>query len=301
MSKKPKESLQHQVLSFIENAYCPNVSKHDIKGTDAQKTVIFSNEYRKGIVSTAFDFVRFAKSELGCKTIQDLSRAVQPFLESKADSCTYATLAKYSSELKKISYILGQDFNCKIGNMKLDDSVKRAIPMTRSDYDKLMEAPKQKNAASYKGLKIAGLTGLRVDSIPWLKVEDLRDNGTKLFISHAKGGRQWIIPLNQEAQSYFKEITKGLKRGQYIITGTEKRLSTDSLAKAFDRARDKAGLTRYKDHNTAFHSIRKMWATETYLERKSLIGEQRAKETVLRDLGHSETRKELIKIYIHAR
>ena len=300
MSKKQKESLQHKVLSMIENAYCPNISKHEVKGTDAQKSIIFSNEYRRGITNTAFDFVRFAKQECGAKRLEDLPRAVQPYLESKADSCENTTLAKYASELKKLSHIIGQEFNCKIGNLKPDSTIKRAIPMTREDYNKLMAAPKQQGAASYKGLKIAGLTGLRVDTIPWLKYEDLRANGTKLFIAHAKGGRQWTIHLSPQAQAYFKEITQGLKRGDYIITGTDKRISTDTLAKAFDRARDKAGLTRYKDHNTAFHSIRKMWATETYLEKKELIGEKAAKEFVLRELGHSETRNELAKIYIFA-
>lgn len=300
MSKKPKESLQHKVLTLIEDSYCPGISKHEIKGTDAQQTVIFSNEYRKSITTTAFDFVRFAKQEYGAKSLEDLPRAVQPFLESKADSCTYSTLAKYASELKKISHIIGQDFNCSIGNMKPDRELKRVIPMDRADFEKILSAPKQKDSASYKAIKIAGLTGLRVDSIPWLKYEDLRADGSKLFIAHAKGGRQWTVPLSREAQLYFKEITKDLKRGDYIITGTEKRLSTDALSKAFDRACEKAGLTKYKEHNTAFHAIRKMWATETYIERKALIGEDKARETVLRDLGHSETRKELAKIYIHA-
>lgn len=300
MSKKPKESLQHKVLSMIESAYCPNISKHEIKGTEAQKTVICSNEYRKGITATAFDFVRYAKQEHGAKTLADLPRAVQPFLESKADSCTHATLARYASELKKLSHIIGQEFNCHIGTLKPDNNIKRAIPMTKEDYTKLMAAPKQQGAASYKALKIAGLTGLRVDTIPWLKVQDLRANGSKLFIAHSKGGRQWTIHLSPEAQKYFAEITKGLPRNAYIITGTDKRASTDSLAKAFDRARDKAGLTRYKEHNTAFHSIRKMWATETYKEKRELIGDKAAREYVLRELGHSETRDELAKIYIFA-
>ena len=43
-----------------------------------------------------------------------------------------------------------------------------------------------------------------------------------------------------------------------------------------------------------------MWATETYKEKRELIGDKAAREYVLRELGHSETRDELAKIYIFA-
>jgi integrase len=297
MSKKPKESLQHKVLSLIESAYCPGVSKYEHKGTEAAEGIIFSSQYKKSITTTAFDFVRFAKKECGCKTLADLPRAVPLFLESKADGCTAATLNKYSSELKKIGKIIGQDMSCSTAGLKPSAEVKRSIAMTPEDCKRILEAVPRTTSAGYKGLKLATLTGLRVDSIPWIKYEDVRANGTKLFIAHAKGGRQWIINLSPAAQEYIKELCADRKRGEYLISG-EKRATTEALHKTFDRAAERAGITRYKDHNTAFHSIRKMWATETYLEKKSLLGERGAREYVLQELGHSKNRSELAAVYI---
>lgn len=299
-------NLKYQMFSSIDNSFTPNVSKHALKhDLNYEGSRIFSFRTRENLRDTASDFSKFIKQNFPeVKYIRDVKEEhVNAFLESKKDTCSEKTLQQYQTRLEKIGKCCADNFGVKTnfhGKVPVktgqNDKV-RTIAMERGDFEKVLATGKK--CESLTAIKVCGAFGLRVSEVLHIKPKDIKRD--TLFIERSKGGRDRTLEIRtQEQRDSLKELKQFAKENDVARNENILNVKSNSVNKFLGTILKKLDITKYNDHKTGVHSIRKMYATERYfdLRTKENLNHKTAWNIVSSELGHGKNREDLFKIYV---
>lgn len=298
-------SLKHQLINAIDSSFSEGGhDKHSAKSSEGTGGTIYSYKERENLKDVGTQLINYAKEEFGVRQIKNISNAmVKGFLENKTSTCRQSTLDNYCSRLDKLGHVINScyktaDVNWKIktpeslvGKEKLRD-----VKMDREDFKKVIDYAKLADSKSKApiALELSRKHGLRVAELSKMEARDVEITKLKLHIHESKGGKSRDLIIMEDDRELFKKITTGKSGKDKLIE-----IKEDSINKWLSRTLDKLGIDKYKDCKTGVHSVRKMAATQRYLNNiKSGMSKKEAEKDVSVWLGHGEDRKDVIKNYI---
>lgn len=300
-------NLKYQFFYAIEREFEPGRDKHsDFASGGRGRGHIYSEQERDDLVNTASDFANYVRSHFDVRQVKDISPAMaQSFLNDKADSCTRGTVGQYLYRLNKIELICKNSYKSfttggwagNLVNSGTNEQL-RDIAFSREDYNRILSYAESINSKSVApvALGIAGRVGLRVESVVQLKAQDIDLENMKMQIRGGKGGRNWTIEIEPKDVSFLKQLTQGKAPDERLVPIRE-----GSVNKWLSRTEEKLNITRYKEHKTQLHAIRKMVATETYDRlRTEGLSHKDAWDKVSTHLGHGQGRYDLFVVYVSA-
>lgn len=299
------KNLKNQLFNAIESSFKEGMSKHSYKkeyGDYGGK--VFSYRTRENLKDVAKDFSKFMKEHhKEVKLAKDVKKEhIKEFLETKVSSCSSSTIKNYQSRLDKIGRCCSEVYRCNI-NYKVavpqnipKNELTRTISMDKKDYETVIK--NGSNCDSKIALKLSKAFGLRVSETIKIKPKDIDFKKGTLFIEKSKGGRDRTLEIRTQEQ---KEVLKELKNWRHV-SPDEKilKVQADSVNNYLRSNLEKNGITKYSEHKTGVHSIRKMYATERYNELKSKgMNHKKAWGQVSHELGHSRDRDDkLFYVYV---
>lgn len=293
-----KQSLQFQFQSAINKSFSPGHSKRADRSNPLadSSAKVYSFMTRKELMTTAYDFARFLKTEYGIKDLKSIRpEMTQAFLNGKAGSgdCKHITIKQYQSRINKLEKVCSNlvrgplDFTTGVHIEKTaDNSKSRNIALHRDEYKALCNIKTSSNAQI--GVKLAYQFGLRESELVKLRPSDWKSDG--LHIVDSKGGKSRVVPIvTKEQISVLREFKTKCPHGLELRTG--------SINKWMNRTCKVLGLDRITESKSKIHACRKAYAQRCYLEnRKSGLTHKEAWKPVSKALGHGN-RPELFKVY----
>lgn len=294
MSKN--RNLKYQFLNTIEKNFKEGINKHSLKQTGKNGNEVFSYAQRKNLIDLSSNFSNWMKenhSEI--KFVKDITQDhVQEFLNSKKDVVSQQTLEQYQSQFNKLQNLVNSTYNTnvnyhttKIFSTKNGGGKLRTDMCTQEQYNKLMQTTNNnlKNA-----LQMSKNFGCRASEIAKFDcTKDVKADGIQIVDS--KGKRSRFIKAETQEQKQFLEELK-TKQGRLCP------VQTSSLQQAFNRECKKNNI-KINNGNGAFHSLRKLFATQEYeRNRQEGLDIQESLDKVSNRLGHGENRNKLMQAYI---
>lgn len=295
-------NLKYQFLNAINSNFKEGMDKHSIKANgEMNNTRIFSYADRKNLIDVASNFSNFMKTNYSeVKQVKDVKADhIQSFLNSKANSCSNATLKQYESKFNKLENVVNNTYNINANykgfvvpantkNTKIRNS-----SMSREDFNKLQQSFSNSNSSAKIAIELTSRAGLRVSECTKLQGRDIDLNKGTIHVVDGKGGRDRDVTIREEDKQYFANL-----KAQY---GDYERIcpvQSDSINKAIRRQMERLEMQdKYTD--TSIHCVRKMYAQDEYdrlREKGNSISDSLKEVSVL--LGHGEDRMELMKQYI---
>lgn len=304
MARKKSRSIKQQLYYTVNQNFKEGMDKYSLKKDGKMNgTRIFSYADRKNLVDFTANFANWiSENHREVRLAVEInSEHVQEFLNYKAKTCSKATVEQYMSKANKMQNLINSTYrtNNKL-DIKLPDVIKekyilRDKQMTFEHYE-LLE--KNINENGLKAIECARNFGLRVSEIAKLEKRDIKLEEGVIRVVDSKGKKTREVDIVTEeqmkiARNLFNSVTSQRDR---IVTIRE-----NSINQALKRGLDKIGLKEeYKV--TGIHSIRKLYAQETYDRLRSEgLSIKEAKEEVSEQLGHSRERgndDNLIRRYI---
>ena len=299
-------SLKHQLINAIDSAFGEGGhDKHSAKSSEGTGSTIYSYKERENLKDVGTQLVNYAKTEFGVKQIKDISNAmVKGFLESKASTCRQSTIDNYTSRLCKLGNIVNRCYKSanvvwkvKAPESRVGAEKLRRIKMDKEDFKRVIDYAKLTDSKSKApvALELAGKYGLRVAELSKMLAIDVDLGKLRLHIHESKGGKSRDLKILEEDREFFKKLIIGKSGEDKLIE-----IKENSINKWLSRnLKEKLGIDKYKDCKTGVHSIRKMAATNRYLDNiKSGLSKKEAEKEVSVWLGHGEDRKDVIINYI---
>lgn len=159
---------------------------------------------------------------------------------------------------------------------------------------------------STKGLDLCARYALRVNTPSKLKAEHIDLVNMILHVPNDKGGRDRDLPIDPADKTWFQMMLFGKKNDEYIFNVKPKALNMQlgRLLKAYDKKYGTNWAKIAAEHKTSVHMLRKMRATELYVNLCDERGltcagyHPEVWDIVDRFLGHNENRKNLFETYI---
>ena len=298
-------NLKQQMINSIKNGFSEDgMDKHSLKHNGSNPDKVFSYAERSNLLDIGIQAANFIRNEFGIKMIKDVKgEHIQKFLDSKASTCGQETLNNYVNRLTKVQTLVEYRFKVDLdwkGNIEVPKSQVafngRDIQMDREDLQKVLDRAKEMKSTSKAliAIDLAEKFGLRVSETVKLQVRDVDFDKMKLKIIDSKGKHSRSIDISKEDVQYFKKLLdrKGFKDK---IVG----IKEDSVNKYLARAFQDLQITKYKDHKTGVHSIRKMAAQELYNKvRNDGLPREEAALKVCKWLGHNSLRWDIIRVYV---
>lgn len=294
-------NLKYQYLYAINNSFKEGMDKHSLKKNGGLGTSkIFSYADRKNMIDVASNFSNFMKEQYSSvKKVKDVKgEHIQAFLNSKANSCSKATLEQYRSKFKKLEKCVNNTYNTRVTYdgftvpVAKENTKLRNTAMSHEDFEKLEKALSNSRSSAKIAIQLSARLGLRASECSKLQGRDIDVIGGYVHVADSKGGRDRDISIREADRSYFKELKDNYEDMERLCP-----VQSDSLNKAINRAMDKIGLKGYKD--TSLHAIRKMYAQEQFDYYRDLgdeIMEAWGKVSVA--LGHGKDRTDLLNTYV---
>lgn len=297
------EKLFYQFYKAISKAFKPGIDKHSYKRSNCDKVRIFSYSDRRNIIKSTNQLCNYLENTfILINSIKDIDcYHVDKFLESKAEYCSKNTIKNYRYCIKKLEKIVRQYLFLKVtyvnenmNNYKGHESL-RTIDIEKKDLTLLLEeAGKSKSKAKY-GIELACLFGLRVNEICNFKCKDIDLENMKIKVHEGKGKRTRYLHID--------DMNKfGLCNRIKETFLTEERvcpMKEDSVNAVIRRIFLKNNITKYNDHKTGIHAIRKTYSKESYKKHMQDINdEKRAWNKTSRELGHGKNRGSLKNTYV---
>lgn len=297
------KNIKAQFFHAIDCSFKEGVSKHSYKkeyGNDFGNR-IFSYQTRSNLKDTARDFASFMKQNHGeIRFVKDIKKEhVSEFLQSKTSSCSAKTLQQYQTRLDKIGKCCAEIFKKEIDyKVKAPEPVSknekvRTLAMDRNDLAKVLETGKKSD--SLMAIKLSEAFGLRVSETIKIRPKDIQND--TLHIVKSKGGRDRFLEIRTSHQ---REVLNELKHFRDVPNNKPiLKVKADSVNNYLHRNLERNGISKYAEHKTGLHSIRKMYATERYNELRSTgLNHRKAWDKVSDELGHGKKRDDLFKIYV---
>lgn len=295
-------NLKYQFLNAINSNFKEGMDKHSIKATgEMNNTRIFSYADRKNLIDVASNFSNYMKTNYSeVKQVKDVKADhIQSFLNSKANSCSNATLKQYESKFNKLENVVNNTYNIN-ANYKgfvvpasTENTKIRNSAMSREDFNKLQQSFSNSNSSAKTAIELTSRAGLRVSECTKLQGRDIDLNKGTIHVVDGKGGRDRDVTIREEDKQYFANLKA--QHGDYERICP---VQSDSINKAIRRQMERLEMqNKYTD--TSIHCVRKMYAQEQYDHyREQGMEINQALGAVSVDLGHSENRLELMKSYV---
>lgn len=276
-------------------------SKHSDKRNNTKNGKIYSYNQKDNVESVAKEFGVFMKEHYpNVRNVSDLNeRYANEFIIYKSNTVGTSTLNYYRSSLNTISECCNNTFkSCDISlsTQKIEgvsNEKVKTVSFTKEDLSVLKNSYVE-NSTGWKAISIIQAAGLRVSEVAQLKNSDIeiKDNIASVHVSCGKGGRERTVNVVK------KEYVDTL---EYIKNNNNENLFTcksSSIDQNIHRHIQSSNLSQNYNYNSC-HSIRKFYAQESFDSYRSQgysIDESASK--VVGNLGHSENRVELVKVYI---
>lgn len=276
-------------------------SKHSDKRNNTKNGKIYSYNQKDNIESVAKEFGSFMKEyHSDIRNVNELNeKYATEFIMYKSNTVGTSTLNYYRSSLNTISECCNNTFkSCDISlsTQKIEgvsNEKVKTVSFTKEDLSVLKNSYIE-NSTGWKAISIIQAAGLRVSEVAQLKNSDIeiKDNIASVHVSCGKGGRERTVNVVK------KEYVDTL---EYIKNNNNENLFTcksSSIDQNIHRHIQSSNLSQNYNYNSC-HSIRKFYAQESFDSYRSQgysIDESASK--VVGNLGHSENRVELVKVYI---
>lgn len=276
-------------------------SKHSDKRNNTKNGKIYSYNQKDNIESVVKEFGSFMKEyHPGIRNVNELNeKHAAEFIMYKSNTVATSTLNYYRSSLKTISECCNNTFkSCDISLLTqkvegISNEKVKTVSFTKEDLSVLKNSYVE-NSTGWKAICIIEAAGLRVSEVAQLKNSDIeiKDNIASVHVSCGKGGRERTVDVVK------KEYVDTL---EYIKNNNNENLFTcksSSIDQNIHRHIQSSNLSQNYNYNSC-HSIRKFYAQESFDSYRSQgysIDESASK--VVGNLGHSENRVELVKVYI---
>jgi site-specific recombinase XerC len=304
MGKTP--SMAHQVLWAVDSCFRENMDKHSLKiSGNKQPHMIFSYTAKRNIKDTGVDLAKYCKQKFKIKRLDQIKHEhIQQWIDSKASSCTKATLEQYHARLRKLEEVVkfkyrNSDFHWQTSKIQKPTSYKhdqkiRILKFEKEDYERLMtfyEDPKNKRRTeAIKAIFLSFNYGLRADGSDTLQVRDIDFENMKFTVTE-KGGKRRTLTIKSEHKKKFEEFIEGKKESDYIIS-----IKNKSILKGVRNLIVSCGLgEKYPRYSGGLHSMRKSNATEMYYDlKKQGMCDRAAYDAVSKHLGHGKKRDKLL-------
>ena len=255
--------------------------------------------YLDSLIKFSNNFGRWIQNEFKVKRACDITpEMAQLFLECKAkDGVRATTLKKYVSMIKALNLACAKVYGLKYG-FKFAKGIyvpqhalqqeARTIRIEPEDYERVINSEYfQKSKSKAKiGIVLARHFALRVNEIAKLKYGDIvlderaipdslkrfivgrSPYNAYLIIRNSKHGLHRVIPAHTEKEY---ELLKSIKKHQIAnnikddveIVGLDK----DSVNTFFRRCLKNCGLNYYVEKGVNIHGLRKLRASEVFLEK----------------------------------
>lgn len=298
-----KVNLRYQMMQVLNFKEGTKKKEYYRKHGRGKKDKIFSYQEQKNLKDTAEQFARWMQEHhKQIRLVRDIKKEhVQEWMDVKAKSCSLNTLDAYINRLEKVATLCNKyyescelDWKGIVKNAPATVIKQRDLAFTQEQWIKIMESRKKKSCDSYKALRLAEITGQRVESLIKFQVRDFDFENKRITVFGAKGGRIWSIPMREEDIPVLKKLTDGLEPTERIVKVSDAAINT-----YLRRACKECGFFEFSEHKTGIHAVRKMVAQREYdRERNGGKTREEAEAWVNEFLGHGENREDLAKIYI---
>lgn len=309
-----KTKLERQFLVAANQAFKEGLDKHamKMKGGIWRSSQIFSYSSKDNLIDFSKNLCNWIHENYpDVKKIKEISvEMLNEFLRYKDTYVSQNTISAYISHIRKWERVIFGSFKVKVhwskglerpGPIsKEEKEIKRIQQMNREDFNKIRELSGDSRSKATVAIEISARIGARVSGAVALRVQDISPDNSgrwgfgKVYLKE-KGARERYVDIkNEEDRTYLMEQMAGRKDDERLVD-----IKKDSANKQLNRIMEKLGI-KHKYPDTGFHSIRKMWAQETWdMCRKSGMGWEETKRYLNRQLGHSSDRDiGLLSIYV---
>ncbi len=292
-----RRNLKYQFLQAINNSFKENMDKHADKANGIRNTdKIYSYSARSNLIDLSANFANFMRESYPeIHKANEIGTAhIQAFLNSKTRNCSQLTLNQFNSLFSKLEKCVNAKYHCNVTyhcdviptSCKNGGGKIRNVMLSQNDFKILIKSTSNQNLK--KALTLSYHFGLRAAECAKLKFEDIKSNGISIIDS--KGKRSRFILAETEKQKQILEQIKEREQGRIF------HIQHQSLEQAFRREIKKNNIPI---QNGAFHTCRKVYATQKYKEyRENGLSVKEAMSKVSANLGHGANRFELMKEYI---
>lgn len=321
-------NLNQQFRNSIFQCLCMGQSKRSLvsQGIKADWR-IFSNGEKEKLQDFAKNFSNWCKEHRPqVKNLTDINPIVtKEFLQHKANFCEQTTLNTYRTNFIKLERVISyaKNLDVKLVDYKkaplsltrLKDGViptkeelnevKRSIPMDPKHLEKVMQNTRECN--SKNAVQFAKLFGLRVAE-PTVVTKGMVNFKEGTVTIKGKHNKTRVLDIETKAQRQFlKGLTDSVKGDRDRLIPVQ----PNSVNKWLKDNLEKQGITKYTEHKTGVHSIRKMAAQEkwdnyrgkhTIAQAKEHFGWDKTKyEAITKDKdlkGLDEKERQILKDYL---
>ena len=192
MSHKSKKSLVRQVQERLANKMSAGDSKHVDKRQEGVTTgKIYSYNTLRAYQKHACNFVKWAKNEHNCKTLEECHSYINEYLSQRSDKCSAWTVKLDSAALGKL-YSESTTAYAPTPSRHRNEVVRSRRPAARDKH-----FSESKNS---KLVDFCRSTGLRRSEVIAARGSDLvpcRESpcGLGIHVRSGKGGRERIAPI----------------------------------------------------------------------------------------------------------
>jgi len=313
MGKKRLE-LQFKVAADIR--FREGADKHALKreGKLTDSALIFGYSTYYNLLDFSDNFCRWMRENgIHFAFVKDITvEAWNAFLEAKATLIGPVTLKNYASRVRTWEKIINAAFGARLAwsegllvphRLSAEETeLQRVQQMQREDFQ-LIQAYIRENKIRSQGaiaIELSARFGLRVEGTARIKARNVHLDekgywGFGTIDITEKGNRRRIIDIkNASDRKYIAGLITGKLPEEHLVP-----IKKDSVNKFLYRVMIKIGL-KEKYPETSIHSIRKMYAQETWDNcRKQGYTWEQALRYVNRQLGHGEERnKQLLGVYV---
>jgi len=312
-----KKRLELQFKDAADLRRRPGADKFALKkeGKLAGCAFIFGNSSFYNMLDVADNFCHWlSDNDIHFEFIEDIPVQMwNAFLEAKAERVGPTTLNYYASHIRTWEKIINAAFESSEVKWSKElmvphrlntgeQELQRIQQMQREDFALIQEYIRESKTQSQGAIavELSARLGLRVEGTARIKVQNVHldvkgywDFGTVDI--KEKGGRRRIIDIKTEDDRQFlARLIAGKVPDENLVP-----IKKDSVNKFLYRAMTKLGL-KEKYPATSIHSIRKMYAQETWDNcRNRGYTWDKALRYVNRQLGHGEERnKQLLGVYV---
>lgn len=286
-------SLYQQMSRAISEHTATGRSKYRERAGGIDSTLrVYSRAQYKDLKQTAREFGDWLKQEHPeVKWASQITpdHIAEYLNDSTAHEWNAATMGKNMSYLQKLGGLCGDTFSGGKWNwtdgLQRPQSVEKARceAMTGAERDTIRQSAESGRGEALKAASFGSYFGLRVQSIPRLRVQDIQADGIHIYGD--KGGRDRVVPYSSTEQ---QEAARGAVQWAeaHGRTGADPVFSVtaNSIGKSVQRCLRAHG---YEIPDSSMHALRKTWARERYEQEYST---RHHGESPYRDTGTHEER-----------
>lgn len=308
-------SLTQQFNYCIQKASKQGQSKHSAKHNGTYKSgELYGSKTITSYRDTAKNFSNWLNVNYPeIKEVREINADhVQEWINERSANWSKSTLDNHITKIKYLEQQAKNAYGKDNISFYKEDFLRpetkaniKDLAMEKEDFLKLRENMANSRSFGKDAIEITFRCGLRVDEVAHLKREDIDLKNKTIFVSRegAKNGRERTVNIQDKDLGYFKDLLDRNPDNGYLS-----KIDSKSINKCIRRYMkttldDRGRSLSDKYEKATDHAIRKLYATERM---KDLRGdhpladkkqEMKCWGKVCKELGHSENRESLYKVY----